>query len=108
MVVEIEQSSDEEDQDWAEEFNDEFDDSDGMDVTGDGLSDILPSRSSFKRKAAAALAKEQQAAKRAKKALPAFLKGLSFLSILVATYSTRSLRLWCRQEQKHRGQKVYS
>lgn len=60
VVVEIEKSEDEDDDEgWGEE----------------GGEAVLPSRSALKRKAADARAKEEQAAKRAKKAMPTFLKG---------------------------------
>lgn len=61
IVVEIEQSEDEgmDDDDWTE----------------DGGAALFPSRASIRRKAAEDAAKEERAAKRAKKALPSFLSG---------------------------------
>lgn len=73
-MVEIEQSEDEDDDDdWGDE---EGDDGEGGGGRGGGAAaSLLPSRATLKRKAAEAAAKEAQAAKRAKKALPTFLKG---------------------------------
>ena len=59
MVVEIEQSDDEDgDEDWDEE-----------------AAVLFPSRAAIRRKAAEQAAKEERAAKRVKKALPTFLSG---------------------------------
>lgn len=75
VVVEIEQSDEDEDDDDDQDWPDELD-ANGLNNGGGGSSSsILPSRADIKRKAATNAAKEQQAAKRAKKVLPSFLKG---------------------------------
>ncbi|CAM9186682.1 unnamed protein product [Choristocarpus tenellus] len=66
VIVEIEQSDEDDENEEGDEDGEEGE---------EGLSGIVPTRSSIKRKVASKAARDAQAAKRAKKALPSFLQG---------------------------------